>query len=372
MNEHSIDKWRKFLTEAAAEKPKTARRITKGDSLIGLAKSYEIPLSALIGYNPQIKDPNKIYAGQLIYIPDTDYTSISYEVMASSHPKNRSAVWKAAFSLSKDVIKQLTLPVTYKVENSFGKYRDEDVGSTDATMWAKHNSILGFNPEVVSQEELDNPENETWPVSMHAHKITFYTRTWEKSWRKIGKLILYVIEQMEVYEAGEGYKEGASPELLIPEKYVESIYSIINQISGVFLAITLRHELIHGIHKEIDYKNSKEDDVGWGFFGAIEEVEERSAESEKLCRRADLEFVRGEGKAALDRYLMHLSLMLGEIINITYPNISEKRKKAEAHMRKIYSRAKDTVYAMMRKELAASLDHFPEEDQVVAMASYKK
>ena len=43
--------------------------VKKGDTLNAIAKKYNVTLSAIMAVNPQIKDPNKIYVGQVIKIP---------------------------------------------------------------------------------------------------------------------------------------------------------------------------------------------------------------------------------------------------------------------------------------------------------------
>lgn len=43
--------------------------VKKGDTLNAIAKKYNTTLSAILAVNPQIKDPNKIYPGQVIKIP---------------------------------------------------------------------------------------------------------------------------------------------------------------------------------------------------------------------------------------------------------------------------------------------------------------
>ena len=47
----------------------TAYTVKKGDTLWGIAKRYDVALSALIAANPQIKNPNLIYPGNQVNIP---------------------------------------------------------------------------------------------------------------------------------------------------------------------------------------------------------------------------------------------------------------------------------------------------------------
>ena len=43
--------------------------VQKGDTLFFIAKRFGVSLDALIRANPQIKDPNLIFPGDIIYIP---------------------------------------------------------------------------------------------------------------------------------------------------------------------------------------------------------------------------------------------------------------------------------------------------------------
>lgn len=43
--------------------------VKKGDTLWGIARRYQVALTALIGANPQIKNPNLIYPGNRVNIP---------------------------------------------------------------------------------------------------------------------------------------------------------------------------------------------------------------------------------------------------------------------------------------------------------------
>ncbi len=49
-------------------------RIFKGDTLKGIADTIGVPVFVLQNLNPQIKNINKIFVGQLISIPDTENT----------------------------------------------------------------------------------------------------------------------------------------------------------------------------------------------------------------------------------------------------------------------------------------------------------
>ncbi len=51
--------------------------ISRGQTLSGIARSYNTSLNELLKINPQIKDPNKIYAGDMLYIPTSTVKSTS-------------------------------------------------------------------------------------------------------------------------------------------------------------------------------------------------------------------------------------------------------------------------------------------------------
>lgn len=64
-----------LITSAAAE----SYTVVKGDSLWKIAVKYQIGLDEIISANPQIKNPNLIYPGQIITIPDQDEFVLEYE-----------------------------------------------------------------------------------------------------------------------------------------------------------------------------------------------------------------------------------------------------------------------------------------------------
>jgi spore coat assembly protein SafA len=72
--------------------------VEKGDTLWKIAKAYNISLDSLIAANPQIADPNLIYTGSVINIPDVMQT---IPMPPESDPKamrfnNRSQFMRAA------------------------------------------------------------------------------------------------------------------------------------------------------------------------------------------------------------------------------------------------------------------------------------
>lgn len=64
-----------LFTTAAAE----SYTVVKGDSLWKIAVKYQIGLSEIIDANPQIENPNLIYPGQIINIPEKDQAVLDYE-----------------------------------------------------------------------------------------------------------------------------------------------------------------------------------------------------------------------------------------------------------------------------------------------------
>lgn len=49
----------------------STRLINRGDTLSGIAKSYNTTWQNIAKLNPQIKNPNKIYAGDVLYVPQS-------------------------------------------------------------------------------------------------------------------------------------------------------------------------------------------------------------------------------------------------------------------------------------------------------------
>jgi len=57
----------------------TSHTVKKGDTMWRLAVTYEVGLSEIKGANPQIQNPDLIYPGQVLNIPTTDTSVVSYE-----------------------------------------------------------------------------------------------------------------------------------------------------------------------------------------------------------------------------------------------------------------------------------------------------
>ena len=53
--------------------------VVKGDTMWKLAVKYEVGTSEIIGANPQITNPNLIYPGQVLTIPELDSSVTAYE-----------------------------------------------------------------------------------------------------------------------------------------------------------------------------------------------------------------------------------------------------------------------------------------------------
>lgn len=65
-----------FALTASADETYT---VVKGDSMWKIAVKYEVGLSEIKRANPQIKNPDLIYPGQILNIPTTDASVLSFE-----------------------------------------------------------------------------------------------------------------------------------------------------------------------------------------------------------------------------------------------------------------------------------------------------
>lgn len=65
-----------FVISASAA---TAHTVVSGDSMWKIAVKYQVGLSEIKAANPQISNPNLIYPGQVLTIPTTDNSVLSYE-----------------------------------------------------------------------------------------------------------------------------------------------------------------------------------------------------------------------------------------------------------------------------------------------------
>ena len=65
-----------FILSVSADESYT---VVKGDSMWKIAVKYEVGLSEIKSANPQIKNPDLIYPGQVLTIPTTDASVLSFE-----------------------------------------------------------------------------------------------------------------------------------------------------------------------------------------------------------------------------------------------------------------------------------------------------
>ncbi|MBQ7391910.1 MAG: SafA/ExsA family spore coat assembly protein [Clostridia bacterium] len=65
-----------FVLSASAD---TTHTVVSGDSMWKIAVKYQVGLSEIKAANPQIANPNLIYPGQVLTIPTTDSSVLSYE-----------------------------------------------------------------------------------------------------------------------------------------------------------------------------------------------------------------------------------------------------------------------------------------------------
>ena len=67
------------LLTMPAEAASLSHKVVRGDTMWKLAVQYHVGTSEIIQANPQVDDPNLIYPGQLLQIPQLDSTEASYE-----------------------------------------------------------------------------------------------------------------------------------------------------------------------------------------------------------------------------------------------------------------------------------------------------
>ena len=64
-----------FTTSASA----LSHTVVKGDTMWKLAVQYEVGTSEIISANPQVTNPNLIYPGQVLTIPQVEEAVLAYE-----------------------------------------------------------------------------------------------------------------------------------------------------------------------------------------------------------------------------------------------------------------------------------------------------
>lgn len=68
-----------FPVSAATGRGDATYTVVAGDSMWKIAVRYEIGVSEIIAANPQVKNPNLIYPGQVLNIPSMDSSVLAYE-----------------------------------------------------------------------------------------------------------------------------------------------------------------------------------------------------------------------------------------------------------------------------------------------------
>ncbi len=81
------------LSASASSIPHT---VEKGDTMWKLAVKYKIGTGEIISANPQIENPNLIYPGQILNIPQTDSTATAFEKQVVSLVNQHRAKYNLA------------------------------------------------------------------------------------------------------------------------------------------------------------------------------------------------------------------------------------------------------------------------------------
>lgn len=63
--------------------------VQQGDSLWKLGKAWDVPLQAMIGANPQLKNPNVLMTGEIVYVPKMDHGEVEIQPPSMSKPSTQ-------------------------------------------------------------------------------------------------------------------------------------------------------------------------------------------------------------------------------------------------------------------------------------------
>ena len=68
------------MLAAPANAASLSHTVVKGDTMWKIASNYQVGTSEIIQANPQVSNPDLIYPGQVLCIPQLDSSVASYEI----------------------------------------------------------------------------------------------------------------------------------------------------------------------------------------------------------------------------------------------------------------------------------------------------
>ena len=68
-----------FAIPLSSSAANSSHTVEKGDTMWKIASKYQIGISEVIRANPQISNPNLIYPGQVLNIPQEDSAVLAFE-----------------------------------------------------------------------------------------------------------------------------------------------------------------------------------------------------------------------------------------------------------------------------------------------------
>lgn len=108
--------------------------VTEGDSLWRIAKGYGISLKTLMNANPQIKDPDTIFTGDKIYIPNTESIAAAKMELFELINKQRMNTGLAPLKRNDALFETATLKSEDMAKNGYFAHQSPSLGSPFSMM----------------------------------------------------------------------------------------------------------------------------------------------------------------------------------------------------------------------------------------------
>lgn len=145
--------------------------VRQGDTLWKLSKAWNVPLKALIAVNPQLRNPNVLLDGEIVYIPklSAEINRVEIKIQPSTQPPVQESIQpEIPFELFEPVIEEppprLTQEIEQVQEDNAAMHNNVQAGGNDPShdridlSLPHHAEELSHISSVASETNIDPPQ----------------------------------------------------------------------------------------------------------------------------------------------------------------------------------------------------------------------